>query len=81
MRYGASVIKQRLGLIGSGSEARESPRARREAVVDAQIEAEAVKHDVAAALDNVSTSPIQVLATRLIAAVPFNGLLGAFPDL
>ena len=69
------------------TDARESLRARREAVVNAHIEAEAVKHDVAAALATFHHPRYEVPANGVIAegseAVEkfLNGLLGAFPDL
>jgi steroid delta-isomerase-like uncharacterized protein len=65
----------------------ESLRARREAVVKAHVEAEAVKHDVAAALATFHHPRYEVPATGVIAdgseAVEalLNRFLGAFPDL
>jgi predicted ester cyclase len=67
--------------------AMESLRARREAVVNTHIEAEAVKHDVAAALATFHHPRYEVPATGVIAdgseAVEefLDRLLGAFPDL
>ena len=69
------------------TDTRESLRTRREAVVNAHIEAEAVKHDVAAALATFHHPRYEVPANGVIAdgseAVEkfLNGLLGAFPDL
>jgi hypothetical protein len=65
----------------------ESLRARREAVVNAHVEAEAVKHDVAAALATFHHPRYEVPAAGLIAdgseavAEFLNRFLGAFPDL
>jgi len=65
----------------------EGLRARREAVVNAHIEAEAVKHDVTAALATFHHPRYEVPATGVIAdgakAVEgfLKGVLGAFPDL
>ena len=69
------------------TDTRESLRARREAVVNAHIEAEASKHDVAAALATVHHPRYEVPATGVIAdgseAVEnfLRGVLGAYPDL
>jgi predicted ester cyclase len=67
--------------------AMESLRARREAVVNAHVEAEAVNHDVAAALAAFHHPRYEIPARGLIAdgseAVEqfLVGFLGAFPDL
>ncbi|HMM90802.1 ester cyclase [Bradyrhizobium sp.] len=67
--------------------ATDSLRARREAVVNAHIEAEAEKHDVAAALATFHHPRYEVPANGIIAdgseAVEsfLNGVLSAFPDL
>ena len=67
--------------------AMESLRARREAVVSAHIEAEAVKHDAAAAVATFHHPRYEVPATGVIADGPeavegfLNRFLGAFPDL
>ena len=61
-------------------------RARREAVVDAHIEAEAVKHDVAAALATFHHPRYEVPAMAAICDGPeaveglLTQLLGSFPD-
>ena len=65
----------------------QSLRVRREAVVNAHIEAEAVKHDVTAALATFHHPRYEVPATGVIAdgseAVEnfLRGVLGAYPDL
>jgi steroid delta-isomerase-like uncharacterized protein len=69
-----------------GSAGTQSLRARREAVVNAHIEAEAVNHDVAAALATFHSPRYEVPAVGAIAdgaeAVQglLNQVLGAFPD-
>ena len=65
----------------------ESLRVRREAVVNAHIQAEAVEHDVAAALATFHHPRYEVPANALIAdgsqsvETFLKGVLGAFPDL
>lgn len=67
--------------------ATESLRARREAVVNAHIQAEAVEHDVAAALATFHHPRYEVPANALIAdgsqsvETFLKGVLSAFPDL
>ena len=69
------------------TDAMESLRARREAVVNAHIEAEAVKHDLTATLATFRHPRYEVPSVGVIAdgaeAVEkfLTGVLGAFPDL